>query len=112
MHGRDIIVIGASAGGVEALVQLVRNLPPDLPAAKGMGGLAVVQDPAEALYSSMPSNARDRVAVDYCLPVAQIGPLLGRLVHEPIPEPAKSQAVTRQLAAEADMAELDLAALQ
>src|SRR4051812_25333440 len=32
MPGHDIIVIGASAGGVEALTQLVRTLPPDLPA--------------------------------------------------------------------------------
>src|SRR5437868_3908036 len=33
MPGHDIIVIGASAGGVEALTTLVRELPPDLPAA-------------------------------------------------------------------------------
>lgn len=30
---RDIIVIGASVGGVEALIQIVRELPADLPAA-------------------------------------------------------------------------------
>lgn len=33
MPGHDIIVIGASAGGVEALTELVGGLPPDLPAA-------------------------------------------------------------------------------
>lgn len=32
MPTRDIIVIGASAGGVEALQYLIRTLPPDLPA--------------------------------------------------------------------------------
>jgi two-component system chemotaxis response regulator CheB len=33
LPGHDIIVIGASAGGVEALTTLVRGLPEDLPAA-------------------------------------------------------------------------------
>lgn len=33
MSGHDIVVIGSSAGGVAAMQQLVRDLPPDLPAA-------------------------------------------------------------------------------
>ena len=33
MSGRDIIVIGASSGGIEALNRLVGGLPPDLAAA-------------------------------------------------------------------------------
>lgn len=33
MPGHDIICIGASAGGVEVLIELVRQLPADLPAA-------------------------------------------------------------------------------
>lgn len=33
MQGHDIIVIGLSAGGIEPLLQLVADLPSDLPAA-------------------------------------------------------------------------------
>jgi two-component system chemotaxis response regulator CheB len=58
-----------------------------LAAVKVCGGLAVVQDPAEAESPGMPRSALDFVAVDHCLPVAQIGPLLGRLVRENVAQP-------------------------
>jgi two-component system chemotaxis response regulator CheB len=55
-------------------------------AIKRLGGIAIVQDPATAAFPSMPSNALEHVAVDYCVPAAEIGPLLNRLsqvsVHE------------------------------
>src|SRR5579864_7798260 len=188
MPGHDIIVIGASAGGVEALVKLVGQLPGDLPAAvfvvlhipaespsllpgilersgplpasqpgdneairsghiyvaspdyhllieqgrvrqmrgpkenrhrpaidplfrsaaltygprvvgviltgalddgtagllavKRRGGVAIVQDPDEALYPSMPLSALENVEVDYTLPLASIGPQLEQLADK------------------------------
>jgi len=188
MAGHDIIVVGASAGGVEALVEVVRRLPPGLPAAvfvvlhipaqspsllpdilsrsgplitshpddgekiehgriyvappnhhllverghvrvvlgpkenrhrpavdplfrsaalaygprvvgvvltgalddgtagllavKRRGGIAVVQDPKDALYAGMPRSALENIVVDYTLPLSDIGPLLKRLVAE------------------------------
>lgn len=200
MPGHDIIVIGASAGGVEALVTLVRQFPEDLPASifivlhipaqspslmpgiltrsgllvathpddgeeikhghiyvappdqhllierghirlvhgpkenrhrpaidplfrsaayiygprvvgvvltgslddgtaglwsiKERGGIAIVQDPDEALYPSMPRSAMAHVQVDYCLPLADIGATLVQLANQqaeeegayPVPE--------------------------
>jgi two-component system, chemotaxis family, protein-glutamate methylesterase/glutaminase len=53
-------------------------------AVKTHGGLAVVQDPDDALVSGMPRSALAYVQVDYCVPVAEIGPLLGRLAREPV----------------------------
>lgn len=196
MAGRDVVVVGASTGGVEALTALVRNLPAGLPAAvfivlhvrpdstsmlpailnragnlpaahavdgepirrgriyvappgfqtylrpgrievrrgprenmlrpaadplfrtaahhygdrvigvvlsgalddgtigvrliKNAGGIAIVQDPEEAVCRSMPESAASQVPVDYVVTANEIGPLLSRLVNdaEPVPEPS------------------------
>lgn len=56
-----------------------------LAAIKRRGGVAVVQDPKEALYPSMPRSAVKHVAVDHCLPLADIAPLLARLATTPAP---------------------------
>lgn len=53
-------------------------------AIKDRGGLAVVQDPTEAAYPSMPLHALKYVQVDYRLGAAEIGKLLPRLVGEPL----------------------------
>src|SRR6185503_3411522 len=55
-------------------------------AIKQLGGTAIVQDPAEALYSSMPQSAIDHVRVDHVVPVAHIAPLLVELTPSPPPE--------------------------
>lgn len=52
-------------------------------AIKLAGGIAVVQDPEEAMYPSMPQSALANVAVDYIRPMAEIGKLLFELVSQP-----------------------------
>ena len=49
-------------------------------AIKARGGVAIVQDPKEALSKNMPRNALDMVDVDFCLPVRQIAGAIVRLV--------------------------------
>jgi two-component system chemotaxis response regulator CheB len=48
---------------------------------KHAGGVALVQDPEDAEYPSMPANAMAATAVDAALPVAAIPVLLTRLVR-------------------------------
>ncbi|MEV7041479.1 chemotaxis protein CheB [Amycolatopsis sp. NPDC051061] len=50
------------------------------------GGLAVVQDPADALYTGMPENALALVDAECVLPAAEIGPALDKLVRRPVEE--------------------------
>jgi two-component system chemotaxis response regulator CheB len=52
-----------------------------LVAVKRLGGVAVVQDPEDALYPSMPRSALQRVPVDHVLPAEEIAPLLTRLAR-------------------------------
>lgn len=53
---------------------------------KASGGLAIVQDPADAEVPSMPQSAMLEVEVDHCVPVAELSALLARLSSEEIIE--------------------------
>jgi two-component system chemotaxis response regulator CheB len=55
-------------------------------AVKARGGLAVVQDPADALYPGMPTSALEHARVDHVQPAAAMGALLARLTTEPAGE--------------------------
>jgi two-component system chemotaxis response regulator CheB len=77
---------------------------------KRLGGTAVIQDPEEALFSSMPLSAMRRVDIDYALPVDQIGPLLAGLVREPTSaEPLDAAHYRKDLKFEIDIAAADSA---
>ena len=51
---------------------------------KHRGGVAIVQDPMEAEFPSMPRNALSQVEVDYRVPISEMGALLARLAQEKV----------------------------
>ena len=48
---------------------------------KARGGVAIVQDPSEAVTPNMPQSALDMVDVDFCLPIRQIAEVLIQLAN-------------------------------
>jgi chemotaxis response regulator CheB len=100
---RDVVVVGASAGGIQAITELLSGLPADLPAAIGVvyesrvgvvlsgggqdglkglldvkaaGGIALAQKPSEAQVSSMPDHAIVGAQIDAVLTLDEIGAAL------------------------------------
>lgn len=71
-------------------------------AIKRCGGVTVVQDPKDAAYSGMPLSALDNAKVDFCVSLADMGPLLTRLVSE---RHGKNKAVPPDIRTEGVIAE-------
>lgn len=51
-----------------------------------MGGVIIIQDPADALYDSMPLSVQSEIDVNYCVPVAKMGTLLEELIDTNAPK--------------------------
>jgi two-component system chemotaxis response regulator CheB len=77
-----------------------------LVAIKIRGGIAVVQDPAEAFCAEMPRNATRYIEADYVAPARSIGTLLNRLVRESV-DPATAAPPTAEMIQETKIARLD-----
>ncbi|MBD3880974.1 chemotaxis protein CheB [Phormidium tenue FACHB-886] len=75
-------------------------------AIKERGGKAVVQDPADALYPSMPLAARKAVTVDHCVPVQKLGQLLIDLSNEVV-ETKGENPVSKRMDIEVGVARQD-----
>jgi two-component system chemotaxis response regulator CheB len=77
VYGRDaigVVLSGVLDDGTAGLAEI-----------KQAGGTAVVQSPADALYSAMPRSALGRVDVDFVAPGSDIGAVLARLVADAPP---------------------------
>ncbi|QAT82222.1 CheB methylesterase [Corallococcus coralloides] len=77
-----------------------------LMAVKREGGLAVVQDPRDALCPDMPRSALELVAVDHCVPLEAMGTLLTRLVTTPVAP--RSRKRSRQMETEVKAMKVDI----
>jgi two-component system chemotaxis response regulator CheB len=101
-YGRGVVGVvltGNLDDGTAGLTSVVRR-----------GGVAVVQDPADALHPGMPSSALAYVRVDHSVPLAELPALLARLVTEPLDE-RESDIGQDLLRFETDIAEMEPYAL-
>ncbi len=85
-----VVLSGALTDGAAGLVALKR-----------CGGIAVVQDPAEADHPSMPQAALAAVEADHVATADKLGPLISRLVLE---APGAAVAVPAEIKRESEIA--------
>lgn len=74
-------------------------------------GIAVVQDPKDALHADMPRNAMRYIEVDYAVPYARIAALLTELVNETVIKsetiPGDAQVATASSRVQQEIAEIE-----
>ncbi len=93
-HGSRVIAV--------VLTGMLDDGTAGLIAVKRCGGVTVVQDPKDAAYPGMPQSAVDNVDVDFCVPVGEMGSLLGELVSQPR---GKTKSAPHDIRTEARIAE-------
>lgn len=81
------IAYGSGAIGV-VLTGRLDDGTAGLQAIKARGGIAVVQDPVDAVEPGMPSSALIHVSVDHCVALQDLAELLTRLTASPV-EPGR-----------------------
>jgi two-component system, chemotaxis family, protein-glutamate methylesterase/glutaminase len=90
-----VVLSGSRDDGVAGLATIV-----------AAGGVAVVQDPADALHPSMPQSALAQVDVAWAAPATKLGPRLADLVAERLPDDSSRVPADAIRDAEVDMADL------
>ena len=77
------IALGPRVIGV-VLTGLLDDGTAGLAAIKRAGGVAVVQDPSDAVFPSMPESAIQYVDVDHVVPIRDMARILSTLVDQPL----------------------------
>ena len=95
-----VILTGALNDGTAGLLAIKRR-----------GGIAVVQDPTDAFFPSMPESALEYVDADHCLPLAEIGPVLARLCREQAGE-EEAYPVPEEMEREENILEMDMPTME
>ncbi len=98
------VAFGPNVVGV-VLTGMLHDGTAGLDFVKRCGGVAVVQDPADAEFPSMPQSALSAVEIDHVVPLDQMGELLMALVSPPILAPPGTAHVPQDLQVEAAIAE-------
>ena len=96
------VAFGSAVVGV-VLTGMLHDGTAGLEFIKRCGGVAVVQDPTDAEYPSMPETALRAVDVDYVVPLALMGPLLDEITRNVVPETIRN--IPEDLKLEAAIAE-------
>jgi two-component system, chemotaxis family, protein-glutamate methylesterase/glutaminase len=66
------------------------------------GGTCIIQDPKDAEYPDMPNNALNQLQVDYCVPIAEMGALLTKLITK---KSHRQKSIPNDITKEAKIAE-------
>ncbi len=89
-----VVLTGALDDGTAGLLAIKRH-----------DGIAIVQDPHEALFAGMPRSALAHVQVDYVLPLVDIGQQLTQLANTPVAEKGVLPMQDDDMAKEVDIVE-------
>jgi two-component system chemotaxis response regulator CheB len=73
------------------------------------GGICIIQDPEDADYPDMPNNALNQVKADYCVPIAEMGGILSKVMlrkigrRKPVPNDIQREAeIARRVLSDLD----------
>ncbi|MDB5271345.1 MAG: hypothetical protein JWP58_4385 [Hymenobacter sp.] len=96
------VAYGARTVGI-VLTGMLHDGTAGLEFIKRCGGIAIVQDPGEAEFPSMPESALLNVDVDYVVPLSQMAALLDEITRAPAPP--RQPLIPEDLKQEAAIAE-------